>query len=42
LQYYKDSHEGRDEIKNLFLIDQADVEIIKLNFKGMFIDISIK
>lgn len=42
LLYYKDSQEGRDEIKNLFLIDQADVEIIKLNFKGMFIDISIK
>lgn len=24
------------------MIDQADVEIIKLNFKGMFVDISIK
>lgn len=40
--HYKDSQGGRDEIKNLFLIDQADVEIIKLNFKGMFIDISFK
>jgi len=34
--------EGRSDIKNLLLIDQADVEIIKLNFRGMFIDISVR
>ena len=28
-------------IKDVVLVDQADVEIIKMNFMGMMIDISI-
>ena len=39
---YNISVEGKGTVKNLLLIDKADVEIIKLNFQGMFIDISIK
>lgn len=42
IESYNISPEGRGLIKSLLLIDQADVEIIKLNFMGMFVDISIK
>ena len=41
LELYGTSGEGIGQIRNLLLIDQADVEIIKLNFHGMHIDISI-
>ncbi len=39
---YSETPAGRGQIKNLILIDQADVEIIKLSFLGIFVDISIK
>lgn len=39
---YAQTSEGRGKVRNLSLIDSADVEIIKLSFYGMFIDISIK
>jgi poly(A) polymerase Pap1 len=39
---YAMTSEGKGKVRNLALIDSADVEIIKLTFHGMFIDISIK
>lgn len=42
MESYSQTVEGRGKVKNLVLIDSADVEIIKLNFCSMFVDISIK
>lgn len=42
LELYSETPEGREILKHIVLIDQAEIEIIKLNFKGIFIDISIK
>jgi len=33
---------GKGLIRSIVLIDQAEVEIIKLNYNGIFVDISIK
>jgi poly(A) polymerase Pap1 len=42
LENYNLQGPGKNNVKNLLLIDQADVEIIKLNFQGLFVDISIR
>ena len=42
MEAYGKTQEGRAKVKNLVLIDSADVEILKLSFYNMHIDISIK
>lgn len=41
-EIFSETPQGKGLIRNLTLIDQADVEIIKLGFLGIFVDISIK
>ena len=42
IEAFSRTSQGKGLIKNIVLIDQAEVEIIKLNFAGIFVDISIK
>jgi hypothetical protein len=38
---HKGSGVNHPQMRDIILVDQADVEIIKVNFMGMMIDISI-